>query len=694
MSTLVARTQHARVPRFARILRRAAQRAIDDPHVLLAIGLAVPTILVHVVEPGDASAGVIALSLLYVLVQTILSTASTLGARIGRLARPVPRLVLAALFVTVVANQTGDPGFRPLVALYIPVVTMAAAYGGREAWIMVSIAAVGYLGPALLSGEHLDNAIQRGMVLSSVCILLALGTRQTVSKLEQALHRLRLTMGDARRRSRQVEAVEAVGRALAARGPEPETLEQVMDLLHQNLGFSHVSIYLLDDATFRLGAQRGYDHPIERFDGTSGVIGRVIRNRRPELVTDLAHDPDFVDVAGDVTSEICAPLLSDDELLGVVNIETNRGTLDETDLGSVLLVADRLASALALARERRSLADRVELFQRLTEFGASVTGSLEASTLYPAIVDGVRRVLVSDIAVLTVLERSTGRYFIRAMSGAADMSFVGSEIRPGEGVAGRAIRDRTEVVDDHYTHERFPAGVRAARVAGPMIAIGLPLVRDGVVVGALSVTRFDLGKPFGRVEREAGEVLGHQIALAVTNTFLHSDVTEASVRDPLTGLFNRRHLDASIDRFLAARRRSKPDRREPATVILFDLDHFGTFNKRHGHRVGDMVLRGFGELLLERFRASDLVARYGGEEFVAVLDGATLDDGVRIANEVRQAWSARTFTGIDGEPLRATVSAGCARVEDAATSAEDLFTAADVGLAMAKAAGRDLVVAA
>ena len=694
MSTLVAGTAHARVPRITRTLRRAARRAVDDPHVLLAIGLAVPTILVHLVEPAGASAGVVVLSLLYVLVQTILSTAPTLGARIGRLTRPMPRLVLAALFVTVVANQTGDASFRPLVALYIPVVSMAAVYGGREALITSAIAAIGYLGPALLSGEHLDNTIQRGLVLTSVCVLLVIGTRQTVSKLEKAVHRLRQTMGDARRRSRQVEAVEAVGRALAAHGPESGTLEQVMDLLHRNLGFSHVSIYLVDGGTFRLGAQRGYVHPIEAFDGTVGVIGRVIRNRRAELVVDLAHDPDFLDAAGDVTSEICAPLMSDDELLGVVNVETNHGTLDETDLGSVLLVADRLASALALARERRSLADRVDLFQRLTEFGASVTGSLDAATLYPAIVDGVRRVLDSDIAVLTVLDRATGRYYIRAMSGAADMTYVGAEIRPGEGVAGRAIRERTEVVDEHFTRDRFAEGVRTAAVEGPMVAIGLPLVRDGVVVGALSVTRYDLSKPFGRIEREAGEVLGHQIALAVTNTFLHSDVTEASVRDPLTGLFNRRHLDASIDRFLAGRRRQKPDKRQPATVILFDLDHFGSFNKRHGHRVGDMVLRGFGELLLERFRASDLVARYGGEEFVAVLDGATLDDAVRIANEVRLAWAARTFTGIDGEPLHATVSAGCARVEDDSGSAEELFTAADVGLAMAKAAGRDLVVAA
>jgi diguanylate cyclase (GGDEF)-like protein len=227
-----------------------------------------------------------------------------------------------------------------------------------------------------------------------------------------------------------------------------------------------------------------------------------------------------------------------------------------------------------------------------------------------------------------------------------------------------------------------------------MVAMGLPLIRDGVVVGALSVTRFDLAKPFTRTEREIGEVLGSQVALALSNTFLHSDVIEASVRDPLTGLFNRRHLDASIDRFLATRLRNEPDQRPPTAVIMFDLDTFGTFNKSQGHRVGDMVLRGFGDLLRERFRTSDLVARYGGDEFVAILEGATLDDAIRIANEVRRAWGTRTFTGSDGNPLRATVSAGCSRVSDDVRTAEELFIAADVGLAMAKAAGRDLVVAA
>jgi len=178
------------------------------------------------------------------------------------------------------------------------------------------------------------------------------------------------------------------------------------------------------------------------------------------------------------------------------------------------------------------------------------------------------------------------------------------------------------------------------------------------------------------------------------NSFLHADITELSIRDPLTGLYNRRHLDASLERMMALRKRSPVAQRGLVSVIMFDLDMFGAFNKLHGHQIGDNVLRTFANLLRERFRAADLVARYGGEEFVAVLEGATLDDTVKVADEVRREWSERIHPGANGRSLRATVSAGCAALDPESTSIDPLFAAADVGLAMAKHAGRNRVVAA
>ena len=224
--------QHARVRRIARTLRRAARRAVDDPHVLLAIGLAVPTSSSTSSSRQAASAAVVVLTLAFVVAMVLSVLRRAMVPIGGWLGPPAPARARGAVRDGR-GQPDGDASFRPLLALYVPVVTMAAAYSARAAWLIGGFAGISYLGGAMATGEHVDNAIQRGLVLAAVSIVLIVGTRRTVSSLEQTLARLRQTMSDSRRRSRQVEAVEAVGRALAARGPEKDTLDQVMDLLHR-----------------------------------------------------------------------------------------------------------------------------------------------------------------------------------------------------------------------------------------------------------------------------------------------------------------------------------------------------------------------------------------------------------------------------------------------------------------------------
>ena len=130
------------------------------------------------------------------------------------------------------------------------------------------------------------------------------------------------------------------------------------------------------------------------------------------------------------------------------------------------------------------------------------------------------------------------------------------------------------------------------------------------------------------------------------------------------------------------------------SVIVFDLDHFGAFNKAHGHQVGDLVLRSFAEVLLARFRASDLLARLGGEEFIVAVEGVDRDAAVAIADDVRNLLAAQRIVAEDGERLHVTVSAGCAELDPSDATRETLLRTADVALFMAKRAGRDRVVAA
>lgn len=169
-------------------------------------------------------------------------------------------------------------------------------------------------------------------------------------------------------------------------------------------------------------------------------------------------------------------------------------------------------------------------------------------------------------------------------------------------------------------------------------------------------------------------------------------LSQQAIRDPLTGLNDRRYFDESVPRLERRWRRSQDaGDQTPIAVILFDLDHFGQINKQHGHQAGDAVLREFGRILGKRFRGKDVVARYGGEEFVAILEGATSADAVRIADGIRVEFEAVSIEAGTEDPLRVTVSAGCAQVGvemDTATA----LTLADVWLSQAKRAGRNQVI--
>jgi diguanylate cyclase (GGDEF)-like protein len=168
-------------------------------------------------------------------------------------------------------------------------------------------------------------------------------------------------------------------------------------------------------------------------------------------------------------------------------------------------------------------------------------------------------------------------------------------------------------------------------------------------------------------------------------------VSALAIHDGLTGLYNRRHFDAELGHAIARFKRRAPAGNLGA--IMFDLDHFGEFNRRHGHLAGDAVLRLFAGILHERLRSGDIVARYGGEEFVAILEDCALPEVIRVADEVRAGLASRSVPGADGQPLSATVSAGCAVIDPATPTQEALLGQADAGLFAAKRAGRNRVVA-
>jgi diguanylate cyclase len=171
---------------------------------------------------------------------------------------------------------------------------------------------------------------------------------------------------------------------------------------------------------------------------------------------------------------------------------------------------------------------------------------------------------------------------------------------------------------------------------------------------------------------------------------LQSMLREQALRDPLTTLFNRRHLEDAVEREFARARRNG----EPLAIIMVDIDHFKSVNDRYGHACGDAVIRRVAQLLVGGVRRSDIACRYGGEEFLLLLPGAPAARAVELAEEVCRAVRDLQHE-CDGSDIGAvTVSCGIGLFPDHGESAEIVMKAADRALYGAKEQGRDRVVLA
>jgi len=171
---------------------------------------------------------------------------------------------------------------------------------------------------------------------------------------------------------------------------------------------------------------------------------------------------------------------------------------------------------------------------------------------------------------------------------------------------------------------------------------------------------------------------------------------DLAVRDPLTGLLNRRGFNDSFERFLeeAFASRRNLERRsasvETVSLAILDIDRFKELNDTYGHDAGDKVLRVLSELLTKLVRDFDFVARWGGEEFIIGLIGANEDDATRIVEKIRTAVEELEVPW-RGETLHFTVSAGVAS-SDQTENFEGLIWNADKALYEAKRVGRNWVV--
>jgi diguanylate cyclase (GGDEF)-like protein/PAS domain S-box-containing protein len=245
---------------------------------------------------------------------------------------------------------------------------------------------------------------------------------------------------------------------------------------------------------------------------------------------------------------------------------------------------------------------------------------------------------------------------------------------------------RTHVVDEGDDQPRPALRCAHVRPGTQRVLLCAPMLAQGRALGILHLAMAGRSRPTEAQQRLAVMVAEHA-ALALANLRLRETLRSQSVRDPLTGLFNRRYLEESLE---MERRRAERGERAVG-VMMLDIDHFKRFNDTHGHDAGDAVLREVAATLMRSIRGGDVACRYGGEEFTVIMPGVTLEAAVARAEQIRSAIKQAAVPHLGKVLGPVTVSAGIALYPQHAASTDAVLRAADAALYRAKADGRDRV---
>ena len=349
-------------------------------------------------------------------------------------------------------------------------------------------------------------------------------------------------------------------------------------------------------------------------------------------------------------------------------------------LGCVILFGRRAIDELRvhkmLVNETRESRQQVEELFAMTDMLQAAEDHDDAGAV---LMSTAQRLLPGFGGALYVFNNSRDRLDLATSWNVTEGFLVSEVLLPGNCWAlkrGKAhINDRTQQT------------LCCMHQVGTAATIEVPMMARGQVYGllALALEGDDASERLEEVNRVA-RALADSMSLALSNIALREKLRTQSLRDPLTGLYNRRYMEDALERYISLAERSGA----ATSVLMIDLDNFKRLNDEYGHAKGDAVLRDVAGQLVGALRPSDVVARYGGEELMVILPDCGVEDAAVKAEILRVR--VESLSEVHGVPISA--SFGVATIPATSTSAADLLPMADAALYQAKQGGKNRVVCA
>jgi diguanylate cyclase (GGDEF)-like protein len=472
------------------------------------------------------------------------------------------------------------------------------------------------------------------------------------------------------------------GQAVLSTFDLDEVLQRILAIAHDYFHLRNVAIVLLDQRTQELyvRSQIGWDEGQDkiRFPLGQGISGAAALKKQPVYAPDVSNDARYICSAKSTRSELAIPLMVRDEVVGVLDCQSDRvDHFDPETIDLLTLFSTQASIALQNARLYSLEQQRARQLQAINAIAQQTTAVLELEELLDRVCE-----LIQDafrVSHVSLFLREDHDLVLRAHHGTLTPRIPQGGRFPASNEPWASIlasgRTATESDMRSATTLKFFAE-SASRMR-------IPLVSFGQTLGILAL---DSSQPdaFRDGDLQSLESVADICATAIQNAHYVERVKQLAYLDGLTGIFNRRFFELRIMEEIERARRYGTG----MAVIMADIDQFKRLNDEFGHVLGDEVLRQASSLFHQQLRKIDVVCRYGGEEFGILLTQTNAQHAMKIAEKLRKMVADWQFPGV---PRTVTISAGIAAFPDHGTTRDELVRAADAALYAAKQAGRNRV---
>ena len=476
------------------------------------------------------------------------------------------------------------------------------------------------------------------------------------------------------------------GQAVLSTFDLDEVLQRILAIARDFFHLPNVAILLLDREAGQLcvRSQIGWDAGKDKIclGEHAGIAGASVLKKQPVYAPDVTQDPRYICAAQSTRSELAIPLMVRDEVVGVLDCQSDRfDHFDPETIELLTLFSTQASIALQNARLYSLERQRARQLEAINTIAQQSTAVMELEELLVRVCAVIQKAF--QVSHVSLLLREDGDLVMRAHQGIlTPCAPPNGRFPASQEPWSRVISASGTIVEEDLSG--LPEPLRLFRESASRMSI--PLISFGQTLGVLTL-HSSQPNAFRESELQSLESVADICANSIQNAHYVERVKQLAYLDGLTGIFNRRFFELRIMEEIERARRYGTG----MAVIMADIDQFKRLNDEFGHLLGDEVLRQVSSLFHQQLRKVDVVCRYGGEEFAILLTQISAQQAIAIAEKLRRLVERFQFPGV---PRTITISVGVAAFPTDGKTRDEMVRAADSGLYAAKQAGRNRVCVA